>query len=111
MFPQNPRKFEWKGKYEDYYNVPGFKGDIKKRYSQDAVNGVPGVYTHNSYRPDKVDVIPSNILIYPFLSNSFNSTTPNVSNGVFKSKNLTVVETTSNVQGSINTDPNAFISD
>lgn len=111
MFPQLPRVAGFRGKYEDYYTVPGGKGDIKKRYSQDAVNGVPGVYTHNSYRPDKVDVIPSNALLFPFMANSFDSTTPNLSNGVFKSKNLTVVETTSNVQGSINTDPNAIISE
>ena len=91
--------------------VPGGKGDIKKRYSQDAVNGVPGIYTHNSYRPGKVDVIPTLPLIRPFLSNKLTDLRPNPGNGVFKSKNLTVVSTTSNVQGSINTDPNAIISD
>jgi hypothetical protein len=120
MFPQDmTSNGPWRSSHTQFrefyekgvYYVKGNKKSTKYYYSQDAVNGVPGIYTHNSYRPGKVDVIPTLPLIRPFLSNKLTSLKPNPGNGIFKSKNLTVVSTTSNVQGSINTDPNAIISD
>ena len=47
----------------DKYSIPS---DFKLKsfdVNKDALNGVPGIYSHTSYRPDKSDVHPQPELI------------------------------------------------
>ena len=39
------------------------------RVSKNAINFIPGLYTHNSYRKDKVDVVPQYILFEKLYNN------------------------------------------
>ena len=52
----NEQKKQWANMFPSGNNKD--KTNFKYNTSKDALSGVPGLYTHNSYRSDKIDVVP-----------------------------------------------------
>ena len=54
---------------------PNTKTKGEYNISSDAAGKIPGIYTHNSYRPDKVDVFPQKELLEMLMGLEGDSTT------------------------------------
>ena len=72
----NEQKKQWANMFPTGKEASGSK--IVNKTSKDALNGVPGLYTHNSYRSDKIDVVPHfKLFQYLYTDRGTNFVNPN----------------------------------